>query len=299
MRIKLIAIVWFVLPFIFTSPLHAQYAKQLIGDIVAVDITIDNNDNRIITGYLDHPSDNDFDPSEGVTTLTSPQGGTTGYIASYNREGELNFTIQISDEEISPYVGCYFVSTDADDNIYVVGLFAGKADFDPGPGVYELQAANVYTLMCFQASYDKDGNFRYALPLPALSDIETAGAVHFSQPFVVDDAGNSYLLVSPIGFAGYDYDPGPGEFTFPYGKHLISYDKNGNFRFGYQIPSSTRTVGCNGVDAYYIGGHFIGFGNDIDFDPSEGTYILTDEQIDDGVFFLASYNTNGTLNFCK
>src|SRR5258705_14012326 len=49
------------------------------------------------------------------------------------------------------------VAFDASGNIYTTGNFSGTADFDPGPGVFNLTAIGGYGMFIFKI--DASGNF--------------------------------------------------------------------------------------------------------------------------------------------
>ncbi len=278
---------------------HAQYASQITGDLSTADIAVDADDNRVVVGTIRHYHDNDFDPSEEVFSLTGE--GVTGFVASYDRSGGLNFAFNITDEEIRPSVFNTVVDTDAGGNIYVFGYFMGKADFDPSEEVAELSGANIFDFRCFLASYDSDGSFRFARVLPFLANINEVPISNnnvVNKLLTVDDAGNSYLLVVPQLPIGFDFDPGPGEFVIPGGKYVVSYDNNGGFRFGYQVPRFTRAIGCNGEGVQYLAGNMLDpLEKELDFDPGPGTFFI--ENIDSSAFFFASYSPEGALNFAK
>jgi hypothetical protein len=86
------------------------------------------------------------------------------------------------------------IGLDAQGNVYTVGLFEGTADFDPGPGTFELTTTDPYSL--FLQKLDSRGNFLWAK--------EIVGTVYYSDrlysssyasglKFEVDQAGNLYI----------------------------------------------------------------------------------------------------------
>lgn len=279
------------LPFHIDASSHNGFALY--------DINVDSVGNRIIVGSLLPTSLHDFDPSNGEFSLTSPQGGVTGFVASYNRSGTLNYAFHISDTDITPQVRNYLVESDLDGNIYVFGALIGKADFDPGPNVSELSAASVFQSISFLASYNQNGNFRFALPLPLLDNFQAVNV--FSNNFInkilaVDDSGNSYLLLHPAFTGTYDLDPGPGQFIISNDMHVASYDRNGQFRFAYPAPANTKDIGANTMgDHFIIGTLNESTDQEFDFDPSPAVVQLPD--VTNSSFFFAAYTSAGALTF--
>ncbi|AUP79142.1 T9SS type A sorting domain-containing protein [Flavivirga eckloniae] len=270
------------------------------GVIGINDLTIDNNENQIIVGRLSHISDfnNDFDPGENIYELPNVNSlsGTTGFIASYSKMGELNYALQITDADIKPFVNNILVESDSANNIYVYGVFTGKADFDGGNNIQELSNATIYTSGNFLSSYDKDGNFRYAIPFP--SNAITNSFTTIPKFLSVDKDGNSYLLFKNNYDADFDFDNGTGEFLIPWGTYVLSYDTNGNFRFGHQVPNNTKDIGFDSSGNYLITGTLIeSIDHVFDFDPSNSVFSLGD--VNNSSFFFASYSKDGDLNFVK
>ena len=289
--------------FLFLSNSGAQSAFQISGDFIAYDMAIDCNDNRLITGTVINSLPHDFDPSSGIFELPLGEGlnGASGYIASYNENGDLNVAFQITDHDIDPEVVNYLVETDGDNNIYIIGAFRGKADFDPSEEVFELSAPTIFETRSFLASYDGVGNFRFAIPFPHLFNVLDQEVINNSvvnKILSVDEAGNSYLLAWP--FSGdleqFDFDPGPGEFFITGGNYVFSYDDNGNFRFGYPAPLVTVDIGGNEMgDHYILGSLNPSIDDDFDFDPSPDTFLL--EDVTGNSFFFAAYDSQGQLKF--
>jgi hypothetical protein len=293
----------FLISFLLSNYLQSQINTLIDSDAMDIyDLTIDNNGNQIIVGDLRHsnigtPYTNDFDPSVNNFSLpnTNSLNGVVGFIASYNKSGQLNYAFQINDADITPGVQNFMIESDNANNIYVYGSFTGKADFDPSANIYELNTGNIFTKGYFLASYDENGNFRYAIPFPANSIQNLFTTI--PKILSVDGDGNSYLLFSYAG--SFDFDHGAGEYLFPFfSNHILSYDLDGNFRFGYRVPFQTDTIGCNTSGDYFIAGTLNeSTDGSLDFDPSNQVFTLGN--VDNSSFFFASYTQDGNLNFVK
>ncbi|MBK8192110.1 MAG: hypothetical protein IPK76_02365 [Lewinellaceae bacterium] len=58
------------------------------------------------------------------------------------------------------------ISIDVSGNIYTAGYFTGTADFDPGPGIFNLTSpGNEYARNIFISKLDASGNFVWAKTL--------------------------------------------------------------------------------------------------------------------------------------
>lgn len=285
-----------------TTQLAAQNVVQLEGrSVTPTDIVWDYNHNKIMVGQADLRFEHDLDPGANTYRLNG-NDGQVGIIASYSEQNALNYVISITDTEITPNVAVYNVEKDGDNNLYVVGTFVGKADLDPGPGVVELKASTIYEPRSFLASYDEQGQLRFALALPYLGNMPVQAGINFygiNRILRVDEVGNLYLLLKPILPTGFDLDPGAGEYIASTSTVVVSYDRMGNFRFGYPVPSNTLGLGCNGDGTHYITGTISesSIGSNFDFEP--GSAVVTISDIDSSSFFFASYTPQGSLNFVQ
>lgn len=112
---------------------------------------------------------------------------------------------------------------DAAGNIFVTGIFNSAADFDPGPGVYNLTTDDKDFSDIFLAKYTASGELVFAFAIGG-NYIETAYGL------AIDVAGNCYIT-------GYfsndmDLDPGSGVATLPRsepGMFIAKYDPSGKY----------------------------------------------------------------------
>lgn len=263
------------------------------------DVALDQEGNKIIVGAVNNSGTHDFLPGPDILQLTPGAAAAhflySGFVASYSREGELNYLVNIKDEDIPTDVRLLQVDVDAQGNCYILGTLRGKADFDPGPGTFELQAANVSAQLDFVAAYDNSGGLIYALPLGMSNLVFSAASYDEDYTLKADDAGNIYVALK-FPDTSFDFDPGSGEYT-PSESHVFSFSPSGDFRYGYAIPRIffDLDVDANG-NQYIVGDLFNGTEDDFDFDPSVDTLTIPS---DSSSFYFSSYTANGELRLVE
>jgi len=147
------------------------------GYNVPESITLDNNDNILITGFF--RSTVDFYPGSNIFNLTSA-GNNDVYISKLDANGDFIAAIRLgSTNTEEPQSIC----VDSSNNIYISGIFEGTTDFDPGSGVYNLFSSGDRDI--FILKLDDSGNFIWAKSVSGTS-------VKTSNSIKTDNAGNIY-----------------------------------------------------------------------------------------------------------
>lgn len=172
------------------------------------------------------------------------------------------------------------IAVDADGNVYTTGFFRNTADFDPGPGTYNLTAEGT-GLGAFISKLDADGNFVWAIELDG-TDWERGFGI------AVDADGNVY---STGYFAGtVDFNPGSGTFNLSssnFSSYILKLDTDGNFIWAKSTSGSDyeygRAITVDDSQNVYVMGEFSGA---VDFDPGVGITTLTDSNPNGDVFIL-------------
>ncbi len=185
----------------------------------------------------------------------------------------------------------YSIAVDASGNVYTTGPFRWTADFDPGPGTFNLTATGVPDI--FVTKLNTSGNFVWAKQL---------GGTNFEEVFsiAVDASGNVYTSGAFQGTA--DFDPGPGTFnltSFGNSDIFISkLDASGNFVWAKQLGGTSFEKGhAIVVDApgnIYTTGYFNGT---TDFDPGSGTFNLT--AAGSSEIFISKLDASGNFVWAK
>src|SRR6185436_19324206 len=98
----------------------------------------------------------DFDPGAGTFYLTSA-GNEDIFISQSDASGNLLWAKSIGGPANDV---AYSIVADASGNVYITGSFSLTADFDPGPGVFNLTASGNTDI--FISKLDASGNFTWA-----------------------------------------------------------------------------------------------------------------------------------------
>ncbi len=186
----------------------------------------------------------------------------------------------------------FFASTiDQSSNVFTSGTFQGPCDFDPGPGVFNInnKAADGYI-----SKLDASGNFIWAKQLRSKNICEP-------WAMVTDNLSNVFVTGTYVD--SLDLDPGIGNFYVnSSGAFFLKLDQNGNFQWG---ASFTATCGACASQGYDVGVDALGnsiatgyFTSIVDFDPGPGTYTL-----DAGPFssdaYIVKLSPTGSLVWAK
>ena len=174
-----------------------------------------------------------------------------------------------------------FTTIDHAGNVYTLGSFNGTADFDPGPGVFNLTTNAL--IAGFITKFDASGNFLWAAQLTGDA---TSGCM--VSDIITDPSGNVYVTGGYL--KSLDLDPGPGIFTVMSAPSTISgffvkLDVSGNFLWGKVIGGSgaikqpkLRLTSSN--EMLMVGS----FSQTVDFDPGPG--VVTSSALIEDIFFL-------------
>jgi hypothetical protein len=276
---------------IFVSKLDSAgnflWAKQMGGTGYAdgYGIALDVAGNVYTTGYFHGTAD--FDPGPGTFNLTSA-GNRDIFVSKLDSAGNFVWAKQIGGTAQPEGHG---IAVDAVGNVYTTGDLNGTADFDPGPGTFNLTSTGSNDI--FVSKLDSAGSFVWAKQMGGTSE-------DYSLGLAVDAAGNVYTTGQFQGTA--DFDPGPGIFNLTsageYDIFVSKLDSAGNFLWAKQMGGTTWDAGTGiAVDAagnVYTTGWFAGTA---DFDPGPGTFNLTSAGADD--IFVSKLDSAGNLVCAK
>ncbi len=169
---KILTLFWFLC---VAAPLWAQsyeWAQGIGSNAAGAEdgntIAVDAAGNVLIGGEFRAAAD--FDPSANTATLT-PLGGSAGFIAKYNGAGVYQWAFDLSAGSAARVIS---LSTDANDNVYALGIFRDSLDFDPSASTAKLFSASNATYDIFVAKYNSAGAYQWAFRTGASAD-DTGG----------------------------------------------------------------------------------------------------------------------------
>lgn len=260
------------------------WAKTLDGsssNSTGFDLSLDSDDNIILTGRFSGTVD--FDPFASNYNLTANAGSIHFFVAKYTNDG--NFVWAFNGGSTSNTEGTS-VAVDANNNIFVTGVFFGSVDFDPSANSSFLTATN-YDI--FLAKYNSSGEYQWAKKI--------GGSAWYSRGYkvIVDSLQN--VVLTGYFEGGLNFDPSNSNFmlyAFNSDGFLAKYTNNGAFEWAFQFGSNEADFGvsiANGRNgSIRLAGNFK---NTIYVDsPTNSTTISSGQDALNS--FLGSYNSSGT-----
>ncbi len=240
----------------------------------------------------------DFDPHPVDTLILRPVGDEDLFIAKYTPAGNIIWAFNIGGNLTDAALG---ITLDDNNNIYITGYFRDFVDFNPDPLTSNVLFSNGdggldlgYGGDIFVASYDANGNYRWAFNIGGSSLQDSGGDVLY------DGQGHIYIAGYFSGTA-VDFNPSPAYTLLNSqtgGKmFLAKYTTNGalvrafNIGSGGNADETPRKLAKDAQGNIYVTGFFQS--DFIDFDPGPGNAYLTSHGSYD--IFLAKYDS--TFNY--
>ncbi len=225
----------------------------------------------------------DFDPGPDSLNFTSA-GETDIYVSKFDASGDFIWAKRFGgtdDDDGSS------IAVDDSGNIYFTGYFKDVADFDPGPGVYNLSSSGGSEI--FVCKLDANGNLLWAKQMGSTSADDGAG-------IAVDAAGNVYVTGSFEQTLTFNTNAGIGNLTSN-GRHdifICKFDELGVIQWVKQIGSTEQDYGAeiaiDDASNLFLTGSFSGT---VDFDPGTGVNNLMSPTSDN--CFILKLNTSGNF----
>ncbi|MCW3104122.1 MAG: hypothetical protein JWO09_2562 [Bacteroidetes bacterium] len=222
-------------------------------------LTVDRSNNIIVSGTFDGTSD--FDVLAGTYNVSSSATGASDvYVAKYSPTMALLWIRKFGD---SGGDQAFSLTSDADNNIYLMGQANGNVDFSGGAGT-----AVYFNPATFIVRYDSAGIFQLKYPLTATG---VTTVVHCLE---LDAAKNLYAAGSYF----FNLNCGAGSIA-SLGQHdgfVVKYDRTGALQWNFSIASADDDE-VTGVTADREGNVFVAgiFANTVDFDPTASAYPMT------------------------
>lgn len=213
----------------------------------------------------------DFDPGPGIFTLTTIANSDI-FVSKLDASGNFVWAKKLGNISLSDEGNA--ITIDASGNVYTTGYFGGTADFDPGPGTFNLISSSGIDI--FISKLDASGNFVWAKNVGGSFSGNDIG-----RSIATDPSGNVYITGNFSGQG--DFDPGPGTFTLsaPTSNSnedifVLKLDALGNFVWAKNMGGTAIDYGFS-IAADAAGNVYTAglFGQTADFDPGLGTYTLS------------------------
>ncbi len=239
------------------------------GDDRVYDLKIDGSGNIYTVGIFGDTVD--FDPGPSSYNLIA-NGYYDAFVQKTDSAGHFLWARAFGGPG---YIDAWSLDIDEEGNIYITGSFDGTADFDPGPGSYNLTSAGQYD--AYVLKLDSAGHFLWARAFGG-TDYDDAWAIR------AGDGGNIYTT-GDFG-ATVDFDPGPGTYNLTalgnYDVFVQKMDSAGNFLWAKSFGSNNWDQG-NAIEVDRYGNVYTYgiFSDTTDFDPGPGTYQLVPENWSD------------------
>ncbi len=242
--------------FVWANRMGGNFFDQSKSNVV------DPAGNIYTTGYFSGTVD--FDPGAGVFNLTGT--GSEVFVSKLDATGNFVWAVKMGGN--SADVG-NSIALDGMGNVYTTGYFEGTADFDPGPGVFNLTGSGSWD--CFISKLDASGNLVWARAF-------NGGAEEYGNSVRIDAAGDVYT--SGAFRNTVDFDPGAGvnQLTSAgnYDVFISKLDAAGNFVWVRQVGGfSIDFMNDMAIDA--AGNIFSTgiFSDNVDFNPGSGVFNLS------------------------
>lgn len=204
----------------------------------------------------------DFDPDNGVTNLITEPFVTTGFLAKYSEDGDLEWAKQLKGVDYG--MG---VSGGVNGNIFVTGIFSDTARFESGASTINLVSNGQSDI--FIAKYKGDGELLFAKSL---------GSSNTDWGFSITNDKDGNALITGMFSGSMDFDPGVGEEIIEaqvWDVYVLKLNDAGEFlwvkTFGGQQYEWGNAIVTDKDGNIYTTGFF----NDTtDFDPGTGVLEL-------------------------
>jgi len=214
----------------------------------------------------------------GTPYYLIPPAGQTGYfVIKLDAGGNLVWADAFTDDTT---LLLRSLTVDNSSNVYLTGAVNDTVDVDPGPGVTNLPGGIMDGLLI---KLDPSGNLSWA---ETFGTNGTGGCTQFGggNSIKVDASGN--IFIGGIFCDNRDFDPGAGVYTMTGDSYtevsfFLKLNNTGAFVSAVKIIDSAPVSGdieLNKITLDTAGnvygiGEFIG--NNIDFNPGGGTFLLT------------------------
>lgn len=245
----------------------------------------------------------DFDPGAGIYIINPGDTGYYGelsslFVSKFNENAEHEWTSALTKQVDYAEIYAIDLDTDSDGNLYLLGLFTGSYDADPGPGEFVMQ-------------YDDYAGFIVKLSREGelISTTWWDGSNEWNSCRQLEIDVDSNVIVNGYYYTPFDADPGPEYVAIdedPYSNYyrscVIKLDSDLNYLWSESWGASSQNLGncySQGMDSgksgnILIAGRFYG---SIDFDPDPDSELIYYSLIFNS--YLMKMDPSGALIWAK
>lgn len=210
----------------------------------------------------------DFDPGPAVSNLTAIGNNSDAYISKLDASGNYIWGKRIGGS-LSEFA--HEVTTNASSEVFLCGQYEGTADFDPGPGTFDLTVVG-FAPDAFVAKLSSAGTFVWARGVGGSSSDS-------ALDLALDSSGNVYTCGQ---FAlTVDFDPGAGTANMTstgFGDfYVLKLDSSGSYVWAKQFGGTSGNyleyawgIAVNATHVYVTGT----YDGTVDMNPDTGTAYL-------------------------
>jgi hypothetical protein len=252
-------------------------------------MALDGDGNLILTGSFEG-ADVDFDPGPGQVLLSSA-GSTDVFVAKYSPNGNLLWASRTGDAGDD---AAYGIAVDnVSGNIYICGYSQSTGE-DPGDMRLADPAADRGYTDIFFSCFNAAGSLLWTKKI--------TGTNYNTAYSCCIDINHDLLVTGYFTGSAVDFDPGPGTAILTgHGNlgniFLARYDSDGNYKWAFAAGGTMFDAGqditSDNEANMYLCGNIAS--SDVDFDPGNGTYLLSPVGTSDA--YLASYDVAGNFRW--
>lgn len=207
----------------------------------------------------------DFDPGPATNNIVS--AGSSIFLTRFDQAGNIIWVQTFAAN--SGFSGlASSITTDSNGNILMGGQFSGTLDFDPGPGVFNMNSTGGTLSDGYILKLTSAGAFVWA---KKIGD----GSTDNVKDIYVD--ANNDIVVIGVFHSIVDFDPGAPVFNLSSAGNsdifLMKLLSNGTFFSAYRIgdvgSDDVSSLDVDNSGNFYLSGYFH---NSPDFDPGPGVY---------------------------
>lgn len=246
-------------------------------------ITVDQAGNVFSAAFFDTPLD--VDPGPGMVTITPTPFTRESYITMIDSAGQFQWVIILRSSSI---INIRDILADRQGNLLCTGDFSGTADFDPGPGMFQLTSTGSASEV-FVLKLSADGHFIWA-------NATQGTGQKYGYEIATDSMG--FVYCAGIFTGSGDFDTGSGTEIFTAAGFVdgfvSKFDADGQFIWSRHHAGNFQ-VGIFALDVDSKGNIYFGgaFDDRRDFDPGPDSLILTATGAWDA--FFEKWDTDGNL----